>query len=137
MGLAVAITINATVHVYGNPVELVQRLDQIAGMLSTLQTLGVSQMATLDQVLQDVADESSQIDSLSTLTAALKQQVQDALAGVTLPPAVQAKVDAVFTGIESNKQKVVDAINANTPAATADTGGTPTPTPTPDGTATT
>jgi hypothetical protein len=133
----VAITINATVHVYGNPVELVQRLDQIAGMLSTLQTLGVSQMATLDQVLQDVADESSQIDSLSTLTAALKQQVQDALAGVTLPPAVQAKVDAVFTGIESNKQKVVDAINANTPAATADTGGTPTPTPTPDGTATT
>jgi hypothetical protein len=46
-------------------------------------------------------------------------------------------VDAVFTGIESNKQKVVDAINANTPAATADTGGTPTPTPTPDGTATT
>jgi hypothetical protein len=81
-------------------------------------TQGAIQMASLDQVLQDVSDESTQIDGLSTLTAGLKQQLADALAGVTLPPAVQAKVDAVFSGVEANKQKVVDAINANTPAAT-------------------
>ncbi len=79
-------------------------------------------MATLDQILTDVTDEGTQIDSLSTLMAGLKQQLADALSGTTLPPAVQAKVDAVFAGVEANKGKVVAAINANTPAA-------PTPTP--------
>jgi altronate dehydratase len=66
-------------------------------------------MATLDEVLADVTDEGTQIDSLSVLVAGLKQQLADALSGTTLPPAVQAKVDAVFAGD--------DAINANTPAA--------------------
>jgi predicted choloylglycine hydrolase len=118
---SVSITVSA-LNIYGNPVEVLQRLDQLAAAVSTLQqtmlTQGAIQMASLDQVLQDVSDESTQIDGLSTLTAGLKQQLADALAGVTLPPAVQAKVDAVFSGVEANKQKVVDAINANTPAAT-------------------
>lgn len=76
-------------------------------------------MPTLDQILTDVADESTQIDSLSTLTAGIKQQLADALAGTTLPTAVQAKIDAVFAGVEANKGKVVAAINANTPAPPA------------------
>lgn len=74
-------------------------------------------MATLDEVLASVADESTKIDSLSTFIAGLKQQIADALAGVTLPPAVQAKVDAVFEGVEANKAKVVTAMDANVPPA--------------------
>lgn len=74
-------------------------------------------MNTLDEVLADVTEEGSQIDSLSVLTAGLKQQLADALSGTTLPPAVQAKVDAVFAGVEQNKGKVIAALNANTPAA--------------------
>lgn len=74
-------------------------------------------MATLDEVLASVADESTKIDSLSTFIAGLKQQIADALAGVTLPPAVQAKVDAVFTAVEANKAKVVTAMDANVPPA--------------------
>lgn len=73
-------------------------------------------MATLDQVLADVTDESTKLDSLSTFIAGLKQQIADALAGVTLPAAVQAKVDAVFAGVEANKAKVVSAMDANVPA---------------------
>ncbi len=69
-------------------------------------------MATLDQILDDVTAEPTQIDSLSALIAGLKQQLADALSGVTLPTAVQAKVDAIFTQAEANKQKLVDAINA-------------------------
>jgi altronate dehydratase len=72
-------------------------------------------MADIDQVIADIAEEKTQIASLSVLTASLKQQVADALSGVTLPPAVQAKIDAAFAGVEANKQAVVDAINENTP----------------------
>lgn len=75
-------------------------------------------MATLDQVAQDMTDESTQIDGLSTLMAGLRQQVADALAGTTLPPSVQAKVDAVFAQAEANKAKLATALNANTPPLT-------------------
>lgn len=67
-------------------------------------------MATLDQVLQDVNDESDELDKLSALIAGLKQQLADALAGVTLPAGVQAKIDAVFAGAEANKAKINTAL---------------------------
>ena len=79
-------------------------------------------VATLDQILADVTDESTAIDSIVTLITGLKQQVADALAGTTLPPAVQAKVDAIFTAAESNKAKIAAALAANVPPA-------PTPSP--------
>lgn len=70
-------------------------------------------MPTLDEVLADVTEEGSKLDSLATFIAGLKQQIADALAGVTLPPKVQAQIDAVFAGVESNKAKVVAAMEAN------------------------
>lgn len=72
-------------------------------------------MTTLDEVLADVADEGTKIDSLGAFIAGLKQQLTDALAGATLPPAVQEKIDAVFAGVESNKGKidVLKALDAN------------------------
>jgi len=73
--------------------------------------------ATLDQVLEDVNAEPTQIASLSTLILALKQQVADALAGITLPQAVQLKVNAIFDQTEKNKQLFIDAINATTEPA--------------------
>jgi len=78
------------------------------------------EMQTLDQVLADVADERTQIDSLSTLTAGIKAQLDAVLAGA-LTPDQQAKVDAIFAGVESNKAAVVAAINANSPSAPAPT----------------
>ena len=72
-------------------------------------------MSTLDEVLADVTEEGTKLDSLSTFIAGLKQQIADALSGATLPPAVQAKVDAVFAGVESNKAKAQAALDANVP----------------------
>lgn len=72
-------------------------------------------MATIDEVLADTTEESSKIDSLVVFIAGLKQQIADALAGVTLPPAVQAKVDQVFAAVEANKGRIVSAMEANTP----------------------
>ena len=74
-------------------------------------------MATLDDILSDVTAETSSIASLSVLIAGIKQQLADALAGVTLPPATQAKVDQIFAAAEANKQALSDAIIANTPEA--------------------
>jgi sulfur carrier protein ThiS len=53
---------------------------------------------------------------------ALKQQVADALSGATLPAPVQAKVDAIFAAAETNKSKIVTALNAN---VTPKSGGGP------------
>ncbi len=76
-------------------------------------------MATLDDVLKDVTDESTQLDSLSTLISGLQQQIKDALSGTKLAPDVQAKIDAVFARAESNKAKIAAALAANTPAPPA------------------
>jgi phage shock protein A len=72
-------------------------------------------MATLDQVLADVTQETTDLDSIAALIAGLKQQIADALSGATLPPDVQAKVDSVFATAETNKGKIAAALAANTP----------------------
>jgi hypothetical protein len=72
-------------------------------------------MATLDEVLAEVTDESSRLDSIQTLIDGIKQQLADALSGAALPPAVQQKVDAVFAGLTANKAKIDTALNAGTP----------------------
>ena len=69
-------------------------------------------MATLDDVLAGVAAESTADDSLIALVVNVKQMLADALAGVTLPPAVQAKVDAVFASVTDNVTKVNAALAA-------------------------
>ena len=73
-------------------------------------------MATLDQILADVTAESTDIGSLSKLLGGLRQQLADALAG-TIPPEAQAKIDAIFTQVESNRGKVTEALAANTEVA--------------------
>lgn len=74
-------------------------------------------MATIDEILTEVNDESGRLDSIQALIDGIKQQLADALAGATLPAAVQAKVDAVFAGLTGNKAKIDKALNANTPPA--------------------
>lgn len=73
-------------------------------------------MATLDEVLAEVTDESTRLDSIQALIDGIKQQLADALSGTTLPAATQAKVDAVFAGLTSNKAKIDKALNTGTPA---------------------
>ena len=108
--------IDVDVNIRSSGSDVGVKLDKILALLQGIKTEEDRIMATLDEVLTDVQDESTVIDSLSTLTAGIKKQLDDALAGANLPPAVQAKVDAVFAGVEANKKKAADAILANTPA---------------------
>lgn len=72
---------------------------------------------TIDQVLADAQEESTVGDSLIALTARIKTELDAALANVTVPPDVQAKINQVFDVIEANKAKAAAAILANTPSA--------------------
>lgn len=74
---------------------------------------------TLDQVLQDVQNESTVEDSLIALTTSIKTQLDAALANTSISASDQAKIDAIFTGIEANKTKLASAITTNTPVPAA------------------
>ena len=95
------------------------KLNDIRAVLAVVIRKEDTIMATLDQIAADMTEETTLIDGISTLITGLKQQLTDALAGTTLPPAVQAQVDAIFTTAEANKAKLAAAAVANTPAATA------------------
>ena len=89
-----------------------KQLDRMELLLIAILKKENEIMATLDEVLAKVTQESGSIDSLIALMEGIKQQLADALSGATLPPEVQAKVDAVFAGVEANINKVVAAIEA-------------------------
>lgn len=103
------------IDIYHHPDPSLER--KVDHILNALEIIGVKIMASLEDVLADVTEEKSQIAGLSTLISGLKQQLADALAGTTLPPDVQAKVDAIFAAAESNKADLAAALSANTPSA--------------------
>ncbi len=78
-------------------------------------------MATLEETLSLVSDESTKLDSVIALIDGLKAQLDAALAGTTLPPAVQAKVDALFAGLTGNAAKIVDALDTSVPTTPLET----------------
>ncbi len=89
--------------------EVLRKLDLI---LSNQETI----MATLDETLAAVTAEDSKVDSIIALLNGVEKQLADVLAGA-LPPAVQAKVDAIFAQATASAGKIDTAITANTPAA--------------------
>ncbi len=69
--------------------------------------------AKLDDLLADVTAEGTALDSVKALIQGLKDQ----LANAGLSPADQAKVDAIMAQLQSNDQKIADALAANVPPA--------------------
>ena len=75
-------------------------------------------MATLAQVQQDVADESTLIASVSTMIDGLEAQIA-AIPGI--PADVQTQIDSVFNAAELNKAALTAALVKGTPAAAVST----------------
>jgi len=75
-------------------------------------------MATFDETLALVTEQSTKLDSVIALVDGLVGQLQDILAGITLPPAVQAKLDALYADLQNNSAKITDALDT-TPAPPA------------------
>lgn len=115
-------------HHHSWPDESPPWVDVLLEMLGLINERLEYTMATLDQVLNDVKAENTQLDSLGAYIAGLKQQIADALSGATLPADVQAKVDAVFAMQEANTGKIAAAMNTTSaPPAPAPSPTTPLP----------
>ena len=118
----------AVEHVLANPDDLMRidvhlhspdadstnsKLDAILKLLNQILAKETKLMATLDETLAKVTEESTVDDSIIALLTAIKAQLD---AG-GLSPDAQAKVDAIFGGLQANIDKVTAAVTANTPAA--------------------
>jgi hypothetical protein len=82
----------------------------VTTILGIIKTNTEKIMSSLDDDIGLVQAETTQIAGVTTLLTSINQQLSDALSGVTLPPAVQAKVDAVFTGLTANSGALAAAI---------------------------
>ncbi len=76
-------------------------------------------MATLDELVTKMKAVSGNVESMRVFVKGLEKQLADALSGVTLSPAAQAKVDAVFAEASAQSEAIVAATDndPNTPRA--------------------
>ena len=93
--------------------DLAAILRKLDGLAQLIRQEGATIMATLDQVLATVTEETTIIESIGALIQGLKDQIANA--GLTA--ADQAKVDQIFATAEANKAALATAVVANTPAA--------------------
>lgn len=98
------------------------KVDRLVSLQQLESAIEEMQMASLDETLAKVTEANTKADSLIALTAGIKAQLDEALAGVNLPPAVQAKVDAIFGEAAASVNEIDAAIAANTPPSPTPSG---------------
>lgn len=111
--------------------RVVDKLDMI---LATQEIL----MDNVDRLIEDVAKQSTTIESMKTFISGLKSQVADALAGAKLSAEHEAKLAAIFPSLEANTDAITAAITTApdpvpVPVPTPDPAPAPTPQPDPVG----
>lgn len=70
---------------------------------------------TIDETLAAATAASTRTDSVIAYAAGLKTQLDAALANVSIPPDVQAKINQIFDLDTADAVKVDAALNANVP----------------------
>lgn len=103
--------------IHSNSPQLERRLRGLENQLDLILARQETIMATLDEVLTKVSGNDDRLDSIVDLIAGLKTQLDEVLSGVTLPPAVQEKVDAIFNQAVESSAKIDTALNTNVPPA--------------------
>lgn len=80
---------------------------------------------SLDELLAEVTANATLGGSLIELFKLKKKELADALSGTTIPPAVQAKIDAIFNVSAADSAAISEALLENTPEGEGggDTGG--------------
>lgn len=80
-------------------------------------------MATLDEVLTKMEAVSGNVESMRAFVAGLEKQLADALSGVKVSPAAQAKIDSIFAKATAQSEAIVAAIDNDPSTPGAGTGG--------------
>lgn len=86
------------------------QLGRIEAALAVLNLKGTTIMVTTQDILDKVTEQTTITAGLVAAIDGLEQQVNDALAGVTLPPAVQAKIDEAFAALSANNVTLAAAL---------------------------
>ncbi|MBC8117135.1 MAG: hypothetical protein H7062_22300 [Candidatus Saccharimonas sp.] len=73
-------------------------------------------MATLEETLEKVRANSTVLGSINTLLDGLRIEVRDILSGAKVPPATQAKVDAIFAAAAAQGTELDEVLLENTPS---------------------
>lgn len=73
-------------------------------------------MATLEETLEKVRANGTVLGSINTLLDGLRTEVREVLSGARIPPAVQAKVDAIFNAATAQGTELDEVLLENTPA---------------------
>jgi hypothetical protein len=122
--------LHVDVHIHG-PLgsggidEIRSQLREITRMVAGLAVMERRIMYSLDETIAEVQEQGTQVEGLVTLNTSLRQQLADALSGATLPPDVQAKVDAVFEGVSANTAKIMSALTTTPQGDPAPVGEEP------------
>ena len=95
---------------------LMQVLARIERKLDSLIQKENTQIASIDDLVNAVHNQTTVVAGVDALLNTLKQQIADALGG-TITAEQQAKLDSAFAEVTANTQNLSDAIVANTPAA--------------------
>jgi len=98
--------------IFENDPDTERKLDRILAALASITTKENTIMATLKDIQDDVASETTVVDSVVTLLESLSAQLTAAIAAND-PVALQGIVD----NITANKTKLASAVAQNTPAA--------------------
>lgn len=87
-------------------------------LLSQDKKLGEKIMASLDDLVVEVADQTSVITSAGVLLDGLTAQVQALRDDLAAAGMDTAKVDAVLASLQANKTALAEAVARNTPSET-------------------
>lgn len=97
---------------YGFKSEVLARLDKIIALQEASSKQGTFIMATLNEVVDKVAAETTLVNSLKVFVQGLKDQIA---ALPSLSAEQQAQIDGIFAHVSDNSSIIADAMSANTP----------------------
>lgn len=107
------INVHVDIHIHGGRGgEVPQWLSILTDLITRNQE---AIMASADETLELAKSNRSRVGSLHALLDGIKAQLADALSGATIPPAVQAKIDAVFAEMKGEAADLDTALNTNVP----------------------
>lgn len=92
----------------------------VAGLTKRIRSLTRREkmtMASIDELVSAVHNESTVVDSVLALVVSLKASLDEALANAGIPADVQAKIDGIFDEVTADSARIGAAVTANTPAA--------------------
>lgn len=96
--------------------DVLARLDGIIASQAVETQRELNIMATMTEVVDKIAEETTLVASLQTFVQGLRDQIA-ALPGVT--PELQAQIDGAFAHVSANATAIANAMVANTPPPVA------------------